>query len=265
MENDRALSSEVAQRLSEAAKWAEVFRKEGFHCSEAVLRGAAAALGITLDTSVLRMASGFRGGGGGYGHRCGALEAGAMLAGLVYGRTQAVEDNSVVSQLVRWLHEQFVREFGSEECSIIRPIAFTQLSEDFSCGPVYRRGAELAAEAILTAPALCAACPPFYPEHGRAEAVPWDRAALAEAADRLRALAAANRVRIADRVRPAQQRVGVTDAEIVHSVHHARRVHPAWGGAYSVEGSRSDRWPLLTVVRLTADGEGDLVEVIGLY
>lgn len=143
-----------------------------------------------------------------------------MLAGLVYGRTEVAEDNSAVSQLVRWLHDQFVREFGSEECGVIRPLSYTQLSDDFSCGPVYRRGAELAVEAILTAQTLCATCPPFDPDRGRAEEVEVDQAALA----------AADRVRINDRARPALERAEVTDADVAFSLCHARRVHPAWGG-----------------------------------
>ncbi len=254
----------AAQRIKDAGDWAEDLRKQGFHCSEAVLRGAAAALGITLDASVMRVSSGFRGGGGGYGHRCGALEAGAMLAGFVHGRTEPEEDNAAVSQLVRWLHEQFVREFGSEECNVIRPMAFTQWSDDFSCGPVYRRGAELAAQAVLTAQALCAACPPFDPERGRAEEVVVDTAALAAATERLSELAAAGRVRITDGARPALQRAEVTDADVAFSLCHIRRVHPAWGGAYSVEGRKPDRWGLMSVVRFAADAEGDLVEVVGI-
>ncbi|MDQ7840525.1 MAG: C-GCAxxG-C-C family (seleno)protein [bacterium] len=265
MGSDHTMQPDLAQRIKDAGNRAESFRKQGFHCSEAVLRGAAAALGITLDALVLRLSSGFRGGGGGYGHRCGALEAGSMLAGLVYGRAEVEEDNSAVSQLVRWLHEQFAREFSSERCEVIKPMAFTQLSEDFSCGPVYRRGAELAAEAIMTAQTLCSACPPFDPHRGRAEEVAVDRVELAAAADRLRALAATNRVRITDRARPAQQRAEVTDADVVFSLSHARRVHPAWGGAYAVEGSKPDRWGLMTVVRVAADADGDTVEVLGIY
>lgn len=257
--------AEVEQRIKDAGERAEQLRQRGFHCSEAVLRGAAAALGIELDSSVLRASTGLRGGGGGYGHRCGALEAGAMLAGLVYGRTAPEEDNSVTSQLVRWLHEQYVLEFGSEECNVIRPMSFTQWSEDFSCGPVYRRGAELAAQAILTAQALCTACPPFDPRSAEAEKVVVDSAALAEAAARLRDLAAKGRVRIADCARLSQQRAEVTDADIAFSLQYARRIHPAWGGAYSVEGRKPDRYGLMTVVRFTADGDGDLIEVLGVY
>jgi C_GCAxxG_C_C family probable redox protein len=256
---------DVAQRIKDAGDNAERFRKQGFHCSEAVLRGAAIALGIKLDASVKRLSSGFRGGGGGYGHRCGALEAGSMLAGLVYGRTEPEEDNSAVSQLVRWLHERFARELGSEECSVIRPIAFTQWSDDFSCGPVYRRGAELAAEAILTAQTLCAACPPFNPERGEAEEIRVDRAALVGATERIRALAEAKRVVIAERAVASQARAAVTDADVVFSLTQAKRVHPAWGGAFAVEGRKPDRWGLMTVVRLGADAGGEFVEVLGIY
>ena len=69
--------------LDELAAWAGAranrFRLEGFHCSESVLRAAALAIGIDLSAEMLRVSTGFRGGGGGYGDRCGALNSGAML------------------------------------------------------------------------------------------------------------------------------------------------------------------------------------------
>jgi C_GCAxxG_C_C family probable redox protein len=211
------------------------------------------------------VSSGFRGGGGGYGHRCGALEAGAMLAGLVYGRTEPEEDNSPAGQLVRWLHERFARELGSEECSVIRPMAVTQWSDDFSCGPVYRRGAELAAEAILTAQTICAACPPFDLERGLAEEVRVDRAELAVALERIQALAAAKHVVIAPRAVASQARAAATDADVVYSLTQAKRVHAVWDGAYAVEGRKPDRWGLMTVVRFSSGTDADVVEVLGIY
>lgn len=258
---------EIARKIKEAGDNAERLRQQGFHCSEAVLRGAAAAVGIRLDESMLKASTGLRGGGGGRGDRCGALEAGALLAGLVYGRVEPEEDNSCASRLVRWLHERFVQEFGNTACQVLRPLSYTQWSDDFSCGPVYRRGAELAAEAILTASSLCLTCPPYDPERGRVERPPVDAAALREVGDRIRLLAADGHVRVSDRARRDAEALGIPVADVVFSVANVRRVHPAWGGNYTVEGRKPDRYGLITVVRLGTDGgngEREMVEVLAV-
>jgi C_GCAxxG_C_C family probable redox protein len=259
-----ASASEIARRIKEAGDHAERLRQRGFHCSEAVLRAAAAAVGVALDASLLKASTGLRGGGGGRGDRCGALEAGALLAGFVYGRTEPEEDNSCASRLVRWLHERFVREFGSTACQVLRPLSYTQWSDDFSCGPVYRRGAELAAEAILTAPSLCLTCPPYDPARGQVERPPVDAAVLQAVGERIRALASEGHVMLSERARLDADELGVSLDDVVFSVANARRVHPAWGGHYTVEGRKPDRYGLITVVRLGAAGDGEVVEVLAV-
>ncbi len=260
------MTSDIGQRIEDAGSRAEELRQQGFHCSEAVLRAAAAAVGAAVDASVLRLSTGLAGGGGGYGDRCGALEAGALLVGLVYGRTDVEADSTCAGQLVKWLHGRFAAEFGSTACNVIRPISVTRLSDDFSCGPIYRRGAELAAEAVLTGSTLCLICPPYDPELGEAARVPLDAGALREATGQIIALAGDGHVIIAAGAREAQEQKGITDADVAFSLANLRRAHPAWGGTYTVEGSRPDRYGLTSVVRLRSDPEGgDVVEVLALF
>lgn len=245
----------AAKHIRDAGDRAEQFRQMGFHCSEAVLRGTAAALNLTLDFSLLRASTGFRGGGGGHGDRCGALEAGAMLIGLIFGRTEPEEDNACASQLVLSLHERFERELGSTACRLLRPMAHLHWSDNFSCGPVYRKGAELAAETILTAHERCLICPPFDIAHGRAERIPADKEALREILARIRALAERNRLMVTEAARSAQARLGIEEEDIAFSLCTATLVHLVWGGKFVVEGRKRDRWYLTTVVRLHPDNE----------
>lgn len=249
----------------EAGEQAEQFRLQGFHCSEAVLRGAAAALNLQLNETLLRVSTGFRGGGGGYGDRCGALEAGAMLIGWIFGRVRPEEDNSCASGLVHWLHERFATELGSTTCSVLKPLAHEQWSEDFSCGPVYRKGAELAVQAILLAHEICLTCPRFDPERGRAERVPANRAALDRVLRRIRTLAQQGRVVVSESARQAQVSRDIDALDIPYSLATARLVHPAPGERYVVEGRRRDRWYLTTVVQVRPDEDGAaVVEVVAI-
>jgi len=71
-------------------------------------------------SSVLRAANGFRGGVASTREElCGALAAGIMLIGLLYGRDDVSQDDSYGKAITaRWL-EEFSVQFGSTRC---RPI-----------------------------------------------------------------------------------------------------------------------------------------------
>ena len=149
--------------LDELANWAgeraNQFRLEGFHCSESVLRAAALAIGVDLPYVLLRVSTGFRGGGGGYGDRCGALNSGAMLISYLYGRTKATEDNTCASELTRLLHQRFDEELGATRCSLLNRVYSKQVP-DGSCSMVYHAGAKMAVKLLGEAAQLCSACAP---------------------------------------------------------------------------------------------------------
>ena len=142
---------EIVRRVVERC---EEYRLKRYHCSESSLRACAEVLDIKLPEEILRMSSGFRGGGGGYGDRCGVAESGIMLISVLYGRTDPLVDVSNYSYLIRLLHERFNKELGSYYCRVLRPFAYYLSGEAQNCSHVYKKGAEIVARLLLEADQL---------------------------------------------------------------------------------------------------------------
>lgn len=122
------------------AERCEMYRKQGFHCSESVIRACNDGLHLKLSPDVIRCACGFRGGGGGAGGRCGVIEAGIILLSHQYGRDCPEDSCDECSTRVRQFIRQFESTFGSAECCDLNPAEIDTFGD---CGRVYRRGAEL--------------------------------------------------------------------------------------------------------------------------
>jgi C_GCAxxG_C_C family probable redox protein len=144
----------VEEILKAAVEKCEGYRLNGYHCSESVIRACSEVLNITLTEEILRISSGFRGGGGGYGDRCGVTEAGIMLISYLYGRTDPEGDVSGYSYLIRILHERFNKEMGSYYCRVLRPFAYYLSGSDQNCSHVYKKGAEIVTKLLLEADQL---------------------------------------------------------------------------------------------------------------
>jgi len=175
-------------QVKEAGRKAVEYRHQGFHCSESTFLAINDTLKIT-DPSMVRIVTGFHGGGGCHrirpgvdmnaileglasgrdrrtpeeagleltGHLCGALSAGIVCIGLLYGRRYPIDDLTCVDELSFELHRRFLQEFGEKECREIRK-KFVPLSPNGSCEDVYKRGAQIAVQLILEAPTLVKAC-----------------------------------------------------------------------------------------------------------
>ena len=177
------------KRIEEAGRKAVECRRKGFHCSESVFTAINETLMFT-DPSMVRMVTGFHGGGGTHrkepginltraledvssgkdqrsgeelpytqvGHLCGALASGIICIGLLHGRRSPTDDLTCVDELCYELHRRFAEEFGEKEC---RPLREKWISQwpGHTCETVYRRGAEMAVELILEAPLLIPECP----------------------------------------------------------------------------------------------------------
>ncbi len=140
--------------LKAAADKCESYRLQGYHCSESALRACADVLNISLPEELLKVSSGFRGGGGGYGDRCGVVEAGIMLISYLYGRTDPKADVSDYSYLIRILHDRFNARLGSYYCRVLRPFAFYLSGAEQNCSHTYKEGARIITQLLLEAPQL---------------------------------------------------------------------------------------------------------------
>jgi Putative redox-active protein (C_GCAxxG_C_C) len=171
----------IKSKIEEAGRRALENRQKGFHCSESTFLAINDTLKIT-DPSMVKLVTGFHGGGGTHlkvsgldmnevlegiasgkdrrpseelevvqvGHLCGALAAGIICIGLLYGRTSPMDDLECPDELAFELHRRFSEEFGEKECRPLRE-KWIPLSHNHTCEPVYKRGAELAVELILEA------------------------------------------------------------------------------------------------------------------
>jgi C_GCAxxG_C_C family probable redox protein len=164
----------VEEIVKRAVEKCEAYRLMRYHCSESSLRACADVLNIKLPEEILRMSSGFRGGGGGYGDRCGVTEAGIMLISLLYGRTDPLADVSGYSYLTRVLHERFNQELGSYYCRVLRPFAFYLSGPAQNCSHVYQKGTEIVIRLLLEADQLIKDMPEIE-KYGKSPLRPYEK------------------------------------------------------------------------------------------
>lgn len=92
------------------------------------------------------------------GCMCGALASGVLVLGILYGRTEPGKVRyGCISQLSAQLHRRFEEEVGGKCCALLRPF-YHKIDREHSCREIYRKGAELAVEVALSAPALVPEC-----------------------------------------------------------------------------------------------------------
>lgn len=108
------------EKIEEAkARAFDLYVKDQFVCSEAVLYTIHRILGHRLPVEIVRLASGFAGGIGGGGYVCGALTGGVMALGLAFGRSEAGASCPKLLPATRELLAWFNQAFGSSCCAAL--------------------------------------------------------------------------------------------------------------------------------------------------
>lgn len=182
------------KKVTEAGKKAINNRGKGYHCSESVFLAINDTFHL-VDPSMVRMVTGFHGGGGAHAtepgvnltalleemasgretrprdqlpiaqvkHLCGALASSIVCIGLLHGREKGTDDLTCVDELCFELHRRFKEHLGSNECGELLP-KWKPISPNNNCEYVYKTAAELTVALILEAPLLFPACA-APPEH----------------------------------------------------------------------------------------------------
>ena len=107
--------------------------KNGYNCSESIVRAGADLLEIKLDEQTLRTATGFGGGIGHAGCVCGALAASVMVIGLLKGRTSADESRVEAYNLSGEFHQRFQEKFGATCCRVLNQHEFETRDHLVTC------------------------------------------------------------------------------------------------------------------------------------
>jgi len=139
------------KKIEEAkARAFDLYVKDQFVCSEAVLYTIHRIIGLPLPVEIVRLASGFAGGIGKSGYVCGALTGGVMALGLAFGRSEAGASCPKLQPATRELLEWFNQAFGSNCCAALRKKrrAF-DLKESNRCGVMTGETAARTMELIL--------------------------------------------------------------------------------------------------------------------
>ncbi len=173
---------ELESLIKKAEERVDENAKALYHCSEGTFKAINDTLNL-VDPSFLRAITGFHGGGGnhrldpsinltkaledvlsgrdkrpreelpfvGTGHMCGALAAGIMCLGLVYGRESNEDDLTCIDELAYEFHRRFKEAFGHKECANLYE------GED-KCARIMKFAAKTAIEMIVNGDELVPEC-----------------------------------------------------------------------------------------------------------
>jgi len=136
----------LVDRATAARNAAGQYFKEGYNCSEAVLRATTDVLNIPVNDQALRMTTGFGGGIGHAGCVCGALAASVMSLGLLKGRTAATQSREEAYALSEEFHRRFQEKFGATCCRVLNPHEFETREHLVNCVKITGNTAKLLME-----------------------------------------------------------------------------------------------------------------------
>lgn len=105
------------ERIESCSEYARALFKDGYNCAQSVLGAFCDELGIDFETAI-KLSSSFGGGMGRLREVCGAVTGMFMVAGLMYGYTDPLNDTEKAEhyKLIQFLAEEFKKENGSIIC-----------------------------------------------------------------------------------------------------------------------------------------------------
>lgn len=122
--------------------------REGYNCSEAIVRAFRSALQLDISDEELRMASGFGGGLGHAGCLCGALAGSIMVLGILQGRDNNAQSREPVYISAQQFHDLFRKKFGATCCRALNPHPFDSKEHLRNCIKITGNTAELLSDYI---------------------------------------------------------------------------------------------------------------------
>lgn len=138
----------MIERSTEARNAAGQYFKDGYNCSESVLRAFGDVLGIRIEEQTLQTATGFGGGIGHAGCVCGALAASVMTLGLLKGRTTSTQSREEAYELSSEFHRRFQERFGATCCRALNPHEFETREHLVNCVKITGNTAKLLMELL---------------------------------------------------------------------------------------------------------------------
>ena len=108
---------------------------DDINCASTTLKVLAEQYDIILENQVLDGAIGLHGAGG-YGVQCGLVEGALIFIGIL-GKAKGIPESDIM-QLCHEFAKNFEQKFGSLQCSVLRPMGFSEknpphLCESFTC------------------------------------------------------------------------------------------------------------------------------------
>ncbi|MBP2639179.1 MAG: GCAxxG family protein [Firmicutes bacterium] len=138
----------IASDQSSVKQIAGQYFKEGYNCSEAVLRAFRDQFHFDLSDEAMKLASGFGGGIGHAGCVCGALAASIMVLGMLEGRSHSSQDRDRIYHASEEFHRRFSEKFGGSCCRMLNPHPFETKDHLRNCLKLTGNTAELLNEYI---------------------------------------------------------------------------------------------------------------------
>lgn len=127
------------------AKVTKYYWQDDLNCAATTLQILADEFSLPLNQQVIDAAVGMHGAGR-YGAQCGLVEGALLFLG-IFGRANKLPDRKSINNC-RNFARKFENEFGSLQCSILRPGGFTQNDPPHLCEDLTNRTVRFTIEFI---------------------------------------------------------------------------------------------------------------------